>query len=249
MNVAVESQRFISNLWKDIEIPVDKIKPSKFSLRDVDGSTVKELAESIKANGLLQPIMVRPSPNGYELVFGLHRLEACKQLGWEKIPAVLKDVPDDEVLLMSIVENLQRNIHVNPIAEARSYKFLMTKGWTVPEISAKIGKTDKYVYERLRLLYKLHPKIRKELDKRVHPSPLTPSHLERLALIDDPQLQLKLARLVQKKRLSVRQLERLTRKLKRIMPAGCLCKKCSNYPCKYIPGEDDKDLMYKHAFG
>jgi uncharacterized ParB-like nuclease family protein len=66
------------------EIPVDRVKPSSFTLRDLDEAAVEELAGSIRASGLLQPIMVKPTGDGYELVFGLHRLEACKRLGWKK---------------------------------------------------------------------------------------------------------------------------------------------------------------------
>ena len=66
------------------EIPVDRVKPSSFALRDLDEAAAEELARSIRASGLLQPIMVKPTGDGYELIFGLHRLEACKRLGWKK---------------------------------------------------------------------------------------------------------------------------------------------------------------------
>lgn len=71
------------------EVPVDKVKPGGFALRDLDEAAVQGLAESIRASGLLQPIMVKPTRDGYELVFGLHRLEACRRLGWKRIPALV----------------------------------------------------------------------------------------------------------------------------------------------------------------
>jgi len=131
------------------EVPVDKVKPNGFALRDLDQAAVKELAESIRANGLLQPIMVKPTGDGYELVFGLHRLEACRRLGWKKIPALVKHISSEEAFLTGLTENLQRNIRINPVAEARGYRHLMAKGWTPHEIAQRIGKSDSYVYDRL----------------------------------------------------------------------------------------------------
>jgi ParB family chromosome partitioning protein len=221
------------------EVPVDKVKPGGFALRDLDEAAVQGLAESIKANGLLQPIMVKPTRDGYELVFGLHRLEACRRLGWRKIPALVKDVSGEEAFLTGLIENLQRNIRVNPVAEARGYKRLMAKGWTPHEIAEKIGKSDSYVYDRLRVLDRLHPTIRRQLITHVCKSPITPSHAERLTLIEDLKLQLKLAELIRKKHLSVRQLERLTRRIQAEMPNGCICKQCPNYPCKHTPKQNN----------
>jgi ParB family chromosome partitioning protein len=226
------------------ELPVDRIKPGNLALRDLDEAAVEELAKSIRASGLLQPIMVKPTSDGYELVFGLHRLEACKRLGWRKIPALVKNVSSEEAFLTGLVENLQRNIRINPVAEARGYKLLIAKGWTAHEIAQRIGKSDSYICDRLRVLDRLHPTIQNQLITHVCKSPITPSHAERLALIEDPELQLKLAELVRKKRLSVHQLERLTRRIQSQMPNGCICKQCPNYPCKHIP-EQDKILNRK----
>jgi len=229
------------------EIPVDRVKPSSLSLRDLDEAAVEEMAESIKANGLLQPIMVKPTGNGYELVFGLHRLEACRRLGWRKVPALVKNISSEKAFLTGLIENLQRNIHINPVAEARGYKLLIAKGWTAHEIAKRIGKSDSYIYDRLRTLDRLHPTIQRQLITHVCKSPITPSHAERLALIEDPQLQLKLAELVSKRRLSVHQLERLTRRIQSQMPHGCICKQCPNYPCKQIPEQDNPDPLLKKS--
>ena len=117
----------------------------------------------------------------------------------------------------------------------------MAKGWTPHEIAEKIGKSDSYVYDRLRVLDRLHPTLRRQLTTHVCKSPITPSHAERLTLIGDLKLQLKLAELVRRKHLSVRQLERLTRRIQSQTPNGCICKQCPNYPCKHIP-EQNKTL-------
>jgi len=196
------------------------------------------MAESIKANGLLQPIMVKTTGKGYELVFGLRRLEACRRLGWRKIPALVTSISDEDAFLAGLIENLQRNIRVNLIAEARGYKLLIEKGWTAHQIARKIGKRDSYIYDRLRILDRLHPTIQRQLITHVCKPPITPSHAERLSLIQDRELQLKLAELVREKHLSVRQLERLTRRIQSQMPQGCICKQCPNYPCKHVPEQD-----------
>jgi ParB family chromosome partitioning protein len=216
------------------QVEVDKIAPNRFRLRELDEAIVKELIESIKANGLLQPIIVRPIDNlRYELVFGLHRLEAVKRLGLKFIPAVIVSVSEEEAFLMNVVENLQRNIKINPIMEAQGYKNLIAKGWTIHEIALKIGKSDSYVYERLRLLDKLHPAIQEKLTSRACKTAITPSHAERLTLINDKRQQLELAKLIEEKHLSLHQLERLTRKIQQFsLPKNCLCVKCPNYPCK-----------------
>jgi ParB family chromosome partitioning protein len=220
------------------EVPLDSVIPGNLTLRELDEAAVEEMAESIKANGLLQPIMVKPTGNQYELVFGLHRLEACRRLGWRKVPAIVKNISSQDALLAGLIENIQRNIRINPVAEARAYKLLIAKGWTAHDIAERIGKSDSYIYDRLRALDKLHPTIQRELTTHVCKSPITPSHAERLTLIEDPELQLKLAELVREKHLSVRQLERLTRKIRSETPQGCICKQCPNYPCKHIPEQD-----------
>jgi len=134
--------------------------------------------------------MVKPIGEGYELIFGLHRLEACKRLGWRKISSIARAISYEDGFLASLVENLQRNIHINPVAEAEGYKHLLAKGYTMHEIAVKIGKTDSYVCNRLNIIRKLHPRIRKRLSFTRVNSGLTPSHAERLALIDDPNANL-----------------------------------------------------------
>jgi len=133
-------------------VPLGRVEPSGFGLRELDEAVVKELAESIRANGLLQPVMVRRRGDGYELVFGLHRLEACRRLGWRKIPALVREISGEEAFVAGLVENLQRNIRVNPVAEARGYRHLMAKGWTPHEIAQRIGKSDSYVYVHVKSL-------------------------------------------------------------------------------------------------
>jgi ParB family chromosome partitioning protein len=142
------------------EIPIDRIRPSKFSLRPIDEKILEELKQSIKAQGLLQPIMVRPlTEDSWELIFGNHRLEACKRLGWKTMPCRVCEIDDAKAFMTAEVENLQKNNFIDPVQEARGFKMLREeKGLTESEIGKGIGKTQQYVSARLGLL-RLEPEI------------------------------------------------------------------------------------------
>jgi len=210
-------------------VDIKLIRPSSFRLRPLDTKTVRDLMSSIKSKGMLQPIMVRPAGKSYEVVFGLHRLEACRRLGLRKIPAIIRRFTQDESILTQIVENLQRNIFIDPIQEAEGYRSLIKKGWTITEIAYSIGKSDNYVSDRLKILKKLNPIIAKKI-KPPGRGPITISHAEQLASITDTSKQLRLATLISKKGLSVRELERLMRS--RAASGKCLCESCRFFPCK-----------------
>lgn len=215
------------------EIEIQKVLGNEFRLRPVNDKIVRELMISISANGLLHPIIVKPLRTGmFKIVIGEHRFEAAKRLEWTSIPAIVKSVSDEEGFLMNVTENLQRNTYISPIAEGRGYKRLLSKNWTVREIASKIGKSDSYVCCRLRVLDRLHPRIQRLLELPRGNSELSLSHAEHLSLVGDPERQLELAKKVAEQHLSVRQLERITRKNAiRLTPDGCLCLKCSNYAC------------------
>ena len=215
------------------EISVQEILPTILTLRPLDEKIVGELMDSIRSNGVLQLIVVKAvDDKRFRLVFGAHRLEAVRRLGWKKIPAIVRCVSDEESFLMNLTENLQRNVYVSPIAEARGYKSLVSKGWTIGEIARKIGKSDSYVCNRMRVLERLHPDLQKQMEFPRGNARLTLSHAEHLSTIRDPMRQLELARLVRERNLSLHQLERLTQKTeKKLTPNGCLCSKCSNYAC------------------
>jgi ParB/RepB/Spo0J family partition protein len=188
------------------ELLLDSISNPTLNLRPVSQSAVDDLAKSIAGSGLLQPVMVRPDKSGYQLVFGLHRVLACRSLGWKKIPAFIKDLSDEEIVLLRIVENIQRNTSMNVLEEGKAYKSLMNRGWTVSRVSQAIGKSDSYVLDRVRMVDRLQPEIAEEATGNSH---LTPSHAIRIAYIKDKNDQLELAHLVKTERLSVRQLEEI----------------------------------------
>ena len=120
--------------------------------KEFDGEKLDELAQSIKENGVIQPIIVRQSPViGYEILAGERRYRASLLAGLTSIPAVVKKLSDQEMMIQSIIENLQRE-NLNPIEEARAYESLVEKGFTHAEIADKMGKSRPYISNSIRLL-------------------------------------------------------------------------------------------------
>jgi len=187
------------------ELEIKRLESPTYVLRPLNTEIVTELTRSIGSIGLLQPLLVRNNGKSYEVIFGNHRLEACKRLGMTNLPVVIRSFSDDEAFLARLAENLLRNTFVNPIEEAEGYKMLMLKGWTINAIGQRIGKCDSYVCERLALLERLTQNIRTRIIKGK--STLTASHAELISRIKDQTMQEKVADMVEKKRLSVRSLE------------------------------------------
>lgn len=120
--------------------------------KEFDGEKLDELAQSIKENGVIQPIIVRQSPViGYEILAGERRYRASLLAGLTSIPAVVKQLSDQEMMVQSIIENLQRE-NLNPIEEARAYESLVEKGFTHAKIADKMGKSRPYISNSIRLL-------------------------------------------------------------------------------------------------
>ena len=120
--------------------------------KEFDGEKLHELAQSIKENGVIQPIIVRQSPViGYEILAGERRYRASLLAGLKSIPAVVKQLSDQEMMIQSIIENLQRE-NLNPIEEALAYESLVEKGFTHAEIADKMGKSRPYISNSIRLL-------------------------------------------------------------------------------------------------
>ncbi len=180
--------------------------PSRL-LRPIDDKIVSELMRSIQSNGLLQPIVIRRCGTKYEIVFGNHRLKACRRLGLSSVPALVTDFSEDEAFLARVSENLVRNSYIDPIEEAEGYRMLLAKGWTINAIGQRVGKSDSYICERLALLDRLARNLRSRLTRK--DSRLTSSHAELLSRIPDFGKQNDVAELVERKRLSVRSLEDL----------------------------------------
>jgi ParB family chromosome partitioning protein len=190
------------------ELPIASIRASVDPLREIDEGIVTELARSIDQSGLLQPILVRPDHSCFEVVFGHHRLEACKRLHWKTIPALVQTISDEESFLTRLVENLHRNAEINPIAEAKGYLRLIDDGWTINRIAERIGKSDSYVSDRTGLIRRLNPEVAKKFNGTENKY-LKPSHLEALARLKSKTEQAELSCMVEQKHLSVRKLEKM----------------------------------------
>jgi len=198
----------VETLGEHQEIPMELLRTSPDTLRNIDHDTVMDLAKSIRMNGLLQPILVRPTGSWYEVVFGNHRYQACIEIGCRTINAFVKKMSSEESLLYRIVENLQRNVHINPLNEAKGYIRLIDNGWTINKIANKIGKSDSYVSDRVGLIRRLHPAIA-NMYQTGAATRLKPSHLELLSRVKSKEHQLTLTNIITKNGLSVRRLEKI----------------------------------------
>lgn len=197
--IAGTEQREIRN------IPIANIKPNPFQPRKVfKDEELKELAESIKENGVLQPITVRRVGDHYEIVTGERRFRACKLLGMKDIPAIVKDLSNDKMVEWALIENVQRE-DLNVVEEAEAYKELAEKfNLTHEEISKKVGKSRAHITNILRVL-ELEDNI-KDLLKE---NKISFGHAKVLLSIKEPLRRKHLAERVFKEDLSVRDLEKL----------------------------------------
>jgi ParB family chromosome partitioning protein len=195
------------------EIPIEEVGPNPHQPRTrFDEETLRELADSIRATGVLQPVLVRKSDSGgYELVAGERRLRAAQMAGIESIPAVIRDVSDREMLELALVENVQRE-DLNPIDEAKGYQSLTTKlGMTHDQIAERVGKHRTAVTNALRLLG-----LPVEVQDMVSRGTMTSGHARALLGLESSGDQLAAARYVVSKGFSVRRTEAMvTRKLRR----------------------------------
>jgi ParB family transcriptional regulator, chromosome partitioning protein len=144
------------------EIRLASVRPSRFQLRN-EITGIEDLARSIEQNGLLQPVVVRPIEDAFELVAGSRRLAACSKLGWSKIPCNVIELDDKEAFQLSLVENIQRRT-LNPLEEAAALrKYVHDLGYGgVSELARRIGKSQEYITRRIQLL-ELPPKVKDEL--------------------------------------------------------------------------------------
>ena len=194
-------------------LPVGDIEPNPFQPRTrFDDQALAELASSIKATGVLQPVLVRKQANGgYQLVAGERRLRAAGLAGLDAIPSIVRDVSDGEMMELALVENLQRE-DLNPIDEAKAYQSLVSKvGLTHDQISERVGKQRSSVTNSLRLLG-----LPVEVQEMVSRGTLSAGHARAILGLESTGDQLSTARYVQSKGFSVRRTEALvTRKLRR----------------------------------
>jgi ParB family chromosome partitioning protein len=186
------------------ELPVSAIGPNPYQpRREFDETQLKELADSIEASGLLQPVVVRSRPDGrYELIAGERRWRAVQRLGWKRVPAVVKDVDDRSLLTLALIENLQRD-DLSPLDAAHGYQRLMQE-FTLPqqEVARLVGKDRSTVSNTLRLL-----RLPEEVQRLLSERKLSEGHARALLGLQDPREILRLAKECAEAEWSVRDLE------------------------------------------
>jgi ParB family chromosome partitioning protein len=206
-----------ANEGKPREIPVGEIDRSPYQTRSrFDEVQLAELAASITATGVVQPIVVRPLPHGrFQLIAGERRWLASQRAGKETIPAIVRQVSDEQAMEMTIVENLQRS-DLNPMEQARAFDRLAREfQLTQEQIARRTGKDRASVGNFLRLL-----KLPNEVQGQVEEGVLTFGHARALLPLEDPQTILKAAQKVKALSMSVRQTESYVQKLLSPAPAG-----------------------------
>ena len=186
-------------------IEINKIRPNPYQpRRNFDEQGLQELAQSIKENGVFQPIIVRKSLTGYELVAGERRLRASKIANKKEIPAIVVDFDDKQMMEISLLENIQRK-DLSPIEEASAYNQLIRKlNYTQDELARRIGKSRANVTNLLRLL-----NLPDEVKKLVNDNKLSYGQARTLLSLDKEDKIIEMANKAVRQGLSVRQLERL----------------------------------------
>jgi ParB family transcriptional regulator, chromosome partitioning protein len=185
------------------ELPVDSVRPNPFQPRTtIDEEAFTELAASIEASGLLQPVIVRPRNGSYELIAGERRWRAVMHLGWTRVPAVVRDVDDQTLLTLALIENLQRDA-LSPIDEASGYQRLAAE-FKLPhgDIARMVGRNRSTVANLLRLL-----QLPAEVQTLVHQKSLSEGHARALLGLDDPARMIALAKDAVEHGWSVREME------------------------------------------
>lgn len=196
------------------ECHTDLIAPNRFQMRlRFSENELEELSCSIRTQGIIQPLIVRPSNSGYELVAGERRLRAAKMAGLDRVPVIIKEISDQELLEMSIIENIQRE-DLNPLEEAEAYHRLMNElNLSQEDTARRVGKSRSAVANFLRLR-----RLPDDIKETIIDGTLSMGHARALLGADNPAQQHEVWHAVVSKGLSVRETENLVKRLKTIMP-------------------------------
>lgn len=195
-------------------LKITKIEPNRQQPRKkFDEDALLELAESMKQFGVLQPLLVQKREDYYEIIAGERRWRAAKMAGLKELPVIIKDFTDQEIVEISLIENIQRE-DLNPIEEAQAYKRLLTEfHLKQDEVAERVSKSRTAVTNALRLL-KLDPRVQQMLIDDM----ISPGHARALLAIEDGELQWKVANQIFDEKLSVREVEKLMKSLQKEKP-------------------------------
>ena len=217
-----------------VELPLSELRPNPYQPRKIfDEEALNELAISIKEHGVFQPIIVKKSIKGYEIIAGERRYRASKIAGLETIPAIIRDFTDDEMMQISLLENLQRE-NLTAIEEAKAYKSIIEAlGLTQDEFAKKIGKSRSYMLGLL--------KLPASVQDMVLYNKISMAHARVLSKLEDPKQIEALAEKVVSEGISVHSLEELTQGNEYKKSVKVVKNKTDNSEYKYI----EKDLKEK----
>lgn len=215
LGALLSSDRTIDLGSEPTEVDLDSIVPGPIQPRTrFDEASLEGLAESIRSHGIVQPLLVRRRENGFELIAGERRWRAAKLAGLTRVPVVLKEVPDESLLEIALIENIQRE-NLNPIEEAQAYKKLIeTVGLTQEALATRVGRDRSYITNYLRLL-----RLPDDLQQLVIESRLSTGHARTLLALTHVDLQRRLARQIIDGGLSVRATEQLVHRATEEKPA------------------------------
>ena len=186
------------------QVAIDKIKPNKYQPRTVfSEEKIEELARTIHTHGVIQPIVIRTRDDGqYEIIAGERRYRAMKSLGWEEVPAIIRELDDKETASIALIENLQRE-ELTPIEEAYAYeKLLELHSLTQEALAQRLGKGQSTVANKIRLL-----KLPEEIQNGIMEKNISERHARALISLKDSEQQMALFHEVIEKQLNVKQLE------------------------------------------
>ena len=192
-----------------LEIDLDLIQPNLSQPRTIFADNLLEdLAQSIRTNGVVQPIIVRKQGDKYQIIAGERRWRASQKAGLQKIPAVVKDIADEKLLELALIENIQRQ-DLNAIEEAKAYRNLIdTIGLTQEMIAERVGKNRTVITTFLRLL-----KLPEDIQKMVENEQITAGHARALLMAENVESQRSMAQKIVEMSLSVRETEKAIKKL------------------------------------
>ena len=192
-----------------VEIDIDLISPNPAQPRTTfDEAKLEELAQSIRENGIVQPILVRRNGGRYEIIAGERRWRAAQRAELQRITAVVRDIPDEKLLELALIENIQRQ-ELNPIEEAKAYKNLIETLGLTQEVTAKrVGRDRTYITSFLRLL-----KLPLDVQELLEAEKLSTGHARALLQLSQISMQSTLARKIVDQALSVREAEKTVKKM------------------------------------
>jgi ParB family chromosome partitioning protein len=192
------------------QLPLDRIDPNPRQPRGAfDGESLQELTTSIEAVGVLQPIVVRPNGERYQIVMGERRVRAARSAGLERIPAIVRTTEDDQLLRDALLENVHRE-DLNPLEEAAAYEqLLLDFGITQEELAARLGRSRPVIANAMRLL-----RLPGSVQRRIAARTLSAGHARAVASLEDPVQQERLADRIVAEGLTVRMAEELAQRIK-----------------------------------